>query len=160
MLDSKIVNKYISGEERLLQEHDRIRLSELVAKMELDLNAVKLGNASNDWTVDKMSKLIEAFIINVPVPSLIFYEIAYHKYRIIDGRQRIGAVVNYFSNKFPLTGLEIATQFNGLKYSQLPVKIQRMLDRCNLSVINIISNGNQNSEEISAFIEAIALHYK
>jgi hypothetical protein len=94
------------------------------------------------------------------VPPLIFYETTYHKYKVVDGRQRLKTIVDYFNNKFALTGLEFTTQFNGCTYNNLPIKIQRVLDRCNLNIINVMSHGNVNPDEMVKFIEVIAERYR
>ena len=160
MSDLEIIAKYASGEERLLQEHDRLKLPEIVEKMKNNPNYIRMDDTHNDWDNIKKSKLIESWIINFPVPPLIFYETTYHKYKVVDGRQRLKTIVDYFNNKFALTGLEFATQFNGCIYNNLPIKIQRVLDRCNLNVINIMSDGNVNPDEMVKFIEVIAERYK
>jgi hypothetical protein len=158
MLELEIIAKYLSCDERLLQEHDRIKLSELVEKIKHD--KIKMDDNCEAWDDTKKSRLIESFIMNLPVPSLVFYETRYRKYKVADGRQRIKTVVNYFSNTFALTGLELATKFNGCNYSQLPINIRRLLDRCNLYFVNTVSSGDQNSKEISEFLRAIAERYK
>jgi hypothetical protein len=157
--DKVIIAKYTHGQERLLQESGRIKLPELIEMTKNDKNIIGLGENNNDWDNIKKSKLIESFIINLPVPQLIFFEVRYHKYKIIDGRQRIKAVENYFHNKFVLTGLNVL-QLNGCKYENLSPKNQRRLDNCVIGYANIVSNGDLSSKEVNEFLDSLADRYK
>ena len=38
------------------------------------------------------SRLIESFLINIPVPPIILYEKNYNSYEVMDGQQRITAI--------------------------------------------------------------------
>jgi hypothetical protein len=159
--DKVIIAKYAHGEERLLQESGRIKLPELIEMTKNDKNIIDLGENNNDWDNIKKSKLIESFIINLPVPQLIFSEVGYHKYKIIDGRQRIKAVENYFHNKFSLTGLNVVQfKFNGCKYKDLSPKIQRTLNNCFIGYASIVSNGDLSSKEVNEFLDSLADRYK
>ena len=58
MSDLEIIAKYASGEERLLQEHDRLKLPEIVEKMKNNPNYIRMNDTHNDWDNIKKSKLI------------------------------------------------------------------------------------------------------
>src|SRR6266566_2631791 len=58
------------------------------------------------WDKARQSKLIESFIMNVPVPPLFVYESDLAKYEVMDGQQRITALLDFYTNKLTLEGLE------------------------------------------------------
>ncbi len=80
-----------------------------------------------DWTEDKQSKLIESFILNVPVPPIYFSEDEYGIYSVIDGKQRLTSIHNFLNDKFKLKNLEVFSELNGLKFSDLPNQIKHAL---------------------------------
>lgn len=56
------------------------------------------------WTQSQSSKLIESFLLGLPVPSVFLYkEKDSQKLLVIDGQQRLKTVFGYFSNVFPDT---------------------------------------------------------
>nr|WP_239574216.1 DUF262 domain-containing protein [Enterococcus ureilyticus] len=81
------------------------------------------------WDLKRKSKLIESFIINVPIPSIFLYEIEFSKYEVMDGQQRVSTLLQFFADEFALEGLEIWHELNGKKYSELPMEIQKGINR-------------------------------
>lgn len=79
------------------------------------------------WDVERQSQLIESFLLNVPVPPIYLAEEEYGIYSIIDGKQRITAVADYLNNAFALRGLEAFPQIIGLRFRDLPKKLQNAL---------------------------------
>jgi len=56
------------------------------------------------WTLSQASKLIESFLLGLPVPSIFLYkEKDSQKLLVIDGQQRLKTIFGYFSNSFPDT---------------------------------------------------------
>lgn len=160
MPNKEIAERYAYGEDRLLQESGRINLLQLREMIKNNRDLFNLGDTRNDWDDTKKSRLIESFIMNLPVPPLIFSEAEYHKYLVLDGRQRIKTIANYLDGKFALKGLEIV-YFKGYKYDDLPTRVQRILSNCSITYINVASNiANLNPEEISTFLEYVADRYK
>jgi hypothetical protein len=79
------------------------------------------------WDNVKQSKLIESFLMNVPVPPLFFNEDEYGQYSVIDGKQRLSAITNFLSNNLVLKGLEIFSDINGSKFNDLPVRLRSII---------------------------------
>jgi len=53
------------------------------------------------WDQVKASKLIESFLLGLPVPGVFLYkERATNKLQVIDGQQRILSAIRYFKNEF------------------------------------------------------------
>jgi hypothetical protein len=53
------------------------------------------------WDQKKASKLIESFMLGLPVPGVFLYKVrGTNKLSIIDGQQRIMSAIRFFSNRF------------------------------------------------------------
>ncbi|MHC5854968.1 hypothetical protein [Nostoc sp.] len=79
--DDEINGKYESGQDRLIQEINRIKLPALVENIRSNPNYMVIDNESQsvvNWNDVKKSKLIESFIINFPVMPIVLYEKSYH----------------------------------------------------------------------------------
>jgi hypothetical protein len=92
------------------------------------------------WEAQKQSRLIESFLISIPIPSVMLYELRYNLYEVIDGQQRVRAVRAFYENKLVLTGLEILSDLNGMRYDDLPPDIKFFLGRKSLSARAILKN--------------------
>lgn len=150
MSEVEINDKYESGEKRILTEINREKLPSFVEAL---LKNPKYMNLRPDyqrrwrWDTKMQSRLIESFLINIPVPPIILYEIDYNSYEVMDGQQRITAIRDFYTNKFALTGLELWPELNRLKYEQLPDKIRAGLDRRSISSIVIIRESTSDPDE-------------
>ncbi len=98
------------------------------------------------WTATMKSRLIESFILNIPVPSIILYKQDFQPYEVLDGQQRTSAIQEFYGNKLELTGLEILPEFNGHTYKRLPQKIRATIDRRSISLIVILAELTSNPE--------------
>jgi hypothetical protein len=99
------------------------------------------------WDAQKQSRLIESFLINIPVPPLILCETSYNSYEVMDGQQRITAIENFYNNKLKLTGLEIWPELEGRTYKSLPAKIKDGINRRAISTIVVITESLSDPEE-------------
>ena len=92
------------------------------------------------WSHAKASKLIDSFLLGLPVPSIFLYKEPSQKQLVIDGQQRLRTVCAFFNgelpdgNKFFLK--DVSPQWEGKYYSDLdePEKI-RLRDTVLRSVI-------------------------
>jgi len=98
------------------------------------------------WTATMKSRLIESFILNIPVPSIILYKQDFNPYEVLDGQQRISAIQEFYENKLKLTELEFLPELNGHTYNRLPQKIRANIDRRSISSIVILAELTSNPE--------------
>lgn len=98
------------------------------------------------WDNKKRSKLIESLIINIPIPPIFLYEYDYDKYEIMDGLQRISTIVDFYNNRFKLSGLTEWAELNGKTYKKLPEKIREGIDRRQLQVITLLKESAASDE--------------
>ncbi|MCL1473860.1 DUF262 domain-containing protein [Argonema antarcticum] len=150
MSEVEINDKYESGEKRILTEINRDKLPSFVEALSKNSKYMNLRPDYQRrwrWDTKMQSRLIESFLINIPVPPIILYEIDYNSYEVMDGQQRITAIRDFYTNKFALIGLELWPELNRLKYEQLPDKIRAGLDRRSISSIVIIRESTSNPDE-------------
>lgn len=101
------------------------------------------------WTIKQSSKLIESFLLGLPVPPIFFYIDKENKNLVVDGQQRLLSVVFFFEGyfgpetskgkrqTFKLTGLNKKSAFYDKKYADLTETEQRKLNGSVLRAINI-----------------------
>src|SRR5258708_6720433 len=76
------------------------------------------------WDESRQSKLIESFLMNVPVPPIFLNEDKYGKYSVIDGKQRLHTVSNFLRGRLKLKGLNVFSDINGLSFDDLPGELR------------------------------------
>src|SRR2546426_4379280 len=84
--NEQIDKKYIAGEVRIVTEQARYPLStvpQLTKGGSYNLNPE--FQRRHRWSREKQSRLIESFIMNVPVPPIFLYENEYSHYEVMDG---------------------------------------------------------------------------
>ena len=91
------------------------------------------------WNQPQASKLIESFLVGLPVPPVYLYKDAESEdYLVIDGQQRLKSIVQYFKGHFGeehhgtqrvfrLTGLSPDSQFANKTFAELNENHQRRL---------------------------------
>lgn len=148
LTDSQINAKYHKGEVRIVTEQARYSMTnivDIVNSKDYILNPE--FQRRHRWDDVKKSKLIESFIINIPVPPIFLYEIDYSVYEVMDGLQRLTAISEFYKNKYKLTGLEEWPELNNKNYSQLPDSIKRGIDRRYISAIILLNETAGNDPE-------------
>ena len=98
-------------------------LSDLVVDQAIDLDPSYQRRLR--WDEKRQSKLIESFLMNVPVPPVFLNEDEYGSYSVIDGKQRITAISNFMRGILRLQGLDIFHEVNGQTIDELPSQLQR-----------------------------------
>ena len=68
------------------------------------------------WSRQQSSKLIESFLLEIPVPVIYLAKTRDDKYEVIDGLQRLTSVFDFFDNKYKLTSLDQLTEESGKKF--------------------------------------------
>lgn len=97
------------------------------------------------WKGPQKSKLIESLLLNIPIPSVFFYESEAARYEVMDGQQRLNAIKEFMNNEFKLTSLGVLWPLNGMSYSQLPPRIKRGLDRAVITAIILLLESDVES---------------
>ncbi len=90
------------------------------------------------WSTLQKSRLVESFLLNIPVPPIFLYENRAARYEVMDGQQRLNSIQEFLSGEFALTNLTVLQFLNGYHYSRLSSRIKRTLDRASLSAIVLL----------------------
>jgi len=118
------------------------------------------------WTRGQKQYLIDSILNNFDIPKLYVADFTYlnseklntakKKYAVIDGKQRLLAIFDFYQDKF---GLPRSFEFRddptlkvgGLKYSQIVKKhpkISRVFDNYNLTVMSVITDEEASINEL------------
>jgi hypothetical protein len=146
--DNEINEKYKKGEIRIVTEQARYPLDSIETM--LDSKKYILNpeyQRRKRWDNTRKSRLIESFIMNVPIPPIFLYEVDYSIYEVMDGLQRLTAIYDFYKGKFNLEGLEYWRELNGRNHKNLPEQIKRGIDRRYLSSIVLLQETAKSAEE-------------
>ena len=149
MLSEEEINeKYEIGEARIVTEQGAIKLQlvkDVFTNGKYDRKPIYQRRIT--WDNKKRSRLIESFIMNIPVPPIFIYEVEYGKYEVMDGLQRISAIMDFYDNEYALEGLTEWPELNTKKYSELPKKIKEGIDRRQISVVSLLKESAKSQEQ-------------
>ncbi len=149
MSETEINEKYINGEQRIVTEMNREKLPNFYDSLKKDgyMEVKPFYQRRRRWDAKRQSRLIESFIMNIPVPPIFIYEKRYNQYEIMDGQQRVCAIKDFYDNNLELCGLEQWPELNGRKYMTLPSKIKAGIDRRAISSIVLLKESTSNEED-------------
>ena len=154
--DEEINEKYISGEVRIVTEQARYPLDTICTMLNSGKYQLRPDfQRRRRWERPKQSRLIESFIMNIPIPPIFLYEYEFSKYEVMDGLQRLTAIKEFYDDKFPLEGLEYWKELNGKKYSELPQEIKSGIDRRYLSSLILLketANSKSKADEMKQLV--------
>ncbi len=156
MTDSDINQKYIKGDIRIVTEQARYPLpsiKDMVINPDYELHPD--FQRRHRWNREKQSRLIESFIMNVPIPPIFLYEKEFSNYEVMDGLQRLTAIKEYYCDEYPLEGLEEWPELNGRTYSQLPSQIKKGIDRRYISSIILLKETAKSEKEALALKQMV-----
>lgn len=69
------------------------------------------------WKPEQERELIESVLMGIPIPVFYVFEDMEGKKQVVDGRQRISAIVRYLDNAFFLDNLKMLPQFNKKRFT-------------------------------------------
>jgi Protein of unknown function DUF262 len=112
-------------------------LSDLVSRQKIDLSPKYQRRFR--WDRRRQSKLIESFMMNVPVPPIFLNEDRYGTYAVIDGKQRLFAIREFLRGRLKLQGLQVFDDINGQSIDDLPSRLRDILEtRATLRAVIIL----------------------
>jgi hypothetical protein len=135
-----ITRRFEQAQNSLVLQSSDLSL-ETIAKM-VENGAIEVSpkyQRRERWDPDTQAKLIESFLLNVPVPPVYLAEDDFGTYSVIDGKQRISAIHRFLRDKLTLGSLSSFAELNGLKFQQLPKSLQNALSiRPYLRVVTLL----------------------
>jgi hypothetical protein len=168
MSDEELNSRYAKGDIRIVTESARYSLAGILAMLqeEIPIETDPSGGAEkrykldpeyqrrHRWNNQRKSRLIESFLMNIPVPPVFLYERDLARFEVMDGRQRLTALAEFYNNKFALEGLQYWPDLDGRKYNQLPSKVRDGIDRRYISSI-ILLKETAVDEKQASFLKKI-----
>jgi hypothetical protein len=148
LADAEINEKYKKGEIRIVTEQARYPLDNISPMLDsgkYDRNPEY--QRRKRWDNTRKSRLIESFIMNVPIPPIFLYEAEYSAYEVMDGLQRLTAIDDFYKGKYTLVGLQYWQELNGRTYQNLPDQVRKGIDRRYLSSIVLLQETAKSPEE-------------
>jgi hypothetical protein len=151
-------SRYAKGDIRIVTESARYSLAGILAMLretvegeagekELRYKLDPEYQRRHRWRVERKSRLIESFLMNVPVPPVFLYERDLARFEVMDGRQRLTALSDFYADKFALAGLQYWSDLDGRTYSQLPSKVRDGIDRRYISSIILLKETAATEEQ-------------
>jgi hypothetical protein len=159
--DAELNNRYLKEGVRIVVENARYPLNQILA-MFTDTFVTATGETEakykrdpeyqrrHRWDDGRKSRLIESFLMNVPVPPVFLYEYELARFEVMDGRQRLTALMDFYSNSLVLTGLQHWPELNGRNYGTLPNSIRDGIDRRYLSSIILLNETAGSAEQATS----------
>jgi hypothetical protein len=146
--DAAVNERYARGEVRIVTEQARYPLTAIPAMVDsADYELNPDFQRRHRWDNVRKSRLIESFIMNVPIPPVFLYEARFSFYEVMDGLQRMSAIRDFYRDEYALEGLQEWADLNGRKYSELPEEVRRGVDRRYLSSIILLHETAKTSSE-------------
>lgn len=74
------------------------------------------------------SRLIESFLLDIPIPPVYFAEASNRQLEVIDGQQRLTTLLKFLNNEFSLEKLQRLGSLNGKYFKDLSVEQQDTIE--------------------------------
>jgi hypothetical protein len=71
------------------------------------------------WKTEQKCELIESILMGIPIPVVYVFEDTAGIKQMVDGRQRISAIIDYMNGRFALKGLRMLPSFDGKRFKGL-----------------------------------------
>jgi 5-methylcytosine-specific restriction endonuclease McrA len=103
------------------------------------------------WSNKQASQLIESLFLRLPIPLIYLAEESDHTFSVVDGQQRLTALVEFVRNvrvdpmderPVRLSGLDVRTDLNGKLFSELTKTDQNFLRNRELSIVRLRSESD------------------
>ena len=161
--DEQLNSRYAKGDVRIVTESGRYSLAGILTMLQETIEdeggkkefRYKLDpeyQRRHRWNVQRKSRLIESFLMNVPVPPVFLYERDLARFEVMDGRQCLQRSAISTGTSSRLLGLQYWSDLDGRTYSQLPSKVRDGIDRRYISSI-ILLKETAASEEQAAMLK-------
>ena len=95
------------------------------------------------WNTQRNSKFIESILLGIPLPYIYLAEVPGHKTVVVDGLQRLSAIVQYMDNEYALQTAAMP-EFNGRRWQDLDDNEQERIEARALPVVVIKSSSDQD----------------
>lgn len=102
------------------------------------------------WTKPQMDKFVESLLLGYPIPGIMLVLQADKRYLVLDGQQRLTTLRLFYDGIYDgkeFTLQNVAQDFKGLTYRNLPVDLRRTLDDTFIQATIVKTDGSKDSYE-------------
>ena len=92
------------------------------------------------WDKKRAARLIESVLIGMPIPVVYLAEMEDGNFEVVDGRQRLTSIFEFFKGEYSLKGLEMLTDLNGKRFADLDSRNQSKLENYTLRTFELSSS--------------------
>lgn len=85
------------------------------------------------WNLKQKCELVESILMGIPIPIMYLFENKYGQKQVVDGRQRITALLDFINNMYSLRKLKILSNLNDRKFNDLDPKLRGIYEDYQLS---------------------------
>jgi len=96
------------------------------------------------WDANKINKLIESVFLDFPIPVIYLVEEDDYKHTVIDGQQRICALLKFIHDKHRLKNLFVCKELDGKTWKELSKDQKRQFLNFRLRVVEISKNSHND----------------
>ncbi len=99
-------------------------------------------------TLKEESSIIESLLIGIPIPEIFLIRNNKNQLQmrhVMDGQHRLNAIYRFVNNQFSLKGLELRSEYNNKKFTDLNIDDKIKILGSNLSILEF--DGFENAEE-------------
>ncbi|MDO8530805.1 MAG: DUF262 domain-containing protein [Dehalococcoidia bacterium] len=157
MAKNPVVEKPPLDPWRIVVQHNDFLLPSLLHMLRTGgkVNVSPLYQRRLRWNQVKKSRLIESFLLNIPVPPVFLDETQYATYEVMDGQQRISTIREFFNNQLALKGLHLRPDLNSKRFSDLSKETLARIERRSLSAIVLLTESSQSEAESFLLRQAV-----
>jgi hypothetical protein len=133
-IQSRIVNDFIKNSDLELNYHQASMLEIFGKKYHFGLEMDADYQRGNVWTLEDNCTLIHSIFNNIDIGKFVFVKLEWNEhplnysYEVLDGKQRITAILEFYENKFA---------YNGLFFNQLSRQEQCHLTEYHVNIAEI-----------------------
>lgn len=148
--------------------NEQINIESHTVKWAVDLMRSKLLTVDNTfqrnyvWLEKHQIKLIETILLGYPIPEIYLWQketdadSGNMKYSVIDGQQRLGAILDYISDEFSLSSTVLNEEslkhdFTGKSFSELSPENKSAIWKFKLS-IRLVGESVQRKDVVTMFL--------
>mgnify|MGYP004455517367 CR=1 FL=1 len=96
------------------------------------------------WDDKQKSELIESILIGIPLPVFYLFQTSSGMRQVVDGRQRLHAIRQFYKGETKLSKLTILSELNGKKFSELEPILQNSFEDYQLEIYVLLPPTNED----------------
>ena len=133
--------------ESKVEEYDKLSLNASDWTLETLFGQIAKGNIELSpnfqrrevWDKRKKSLFIESLILGIPVPQIVLAQKkeSRGKYIVLDGKQRLLSIYDFYNDDYSLDGLQLLSDLNGASVDELDESYRNRLDNSTIRTVRL-----------------------